>query len=114
MITFEFKTNTMSQSKTVDEFVFFPHCNDRFKRRGLTRHIRCAHLNSENTLVEYEDNGNSNNQNLPNHINTLFCSAFGKPLLNSDGVVRDETWHTRWKNTMKLYGKQFMLPNGAV
>lgn len=102
----------LSQSQS-DDFVFCSFCNGRYKRRGIVRHIKSAHPNANSEQL----NNNSSiliDQNVPNHIDELFVQAYGKPMVNSEGTTRDAIWRTRWKNSMKLYGKQYTLPTGAV
>jgi hypothetical protein len=107
-------SNELSQIQS-DDFVFCPQCNERFKRRGLARHVRIAHRNADISYQNLEvENEFFGDQNVPNPIDTLFNLGFGKPMLNSTGLIRDLEWHLRWRNTMKSYGKQYILPNGAV
>jgi len=40
--------------------------------------------------------------------------AFGFPLLNSDGKSRDDFWGKIWTRVIKLRGKQYRLPGGAL
>ena len=40
--------------------------------------------------------------------------ACGFPVLNSDGKSRDDFWSKIWTRVIKLRGKQYRLPGGAL
>ncbi len=67
----------------IDEQVICPHCRGQYRRRGLARHIHCAHGN-----VQVPATPDDNNQDEPardNFTNHLFIRGFDAPLLNSAG-----------------------------
>lgn len=103
----------LSQSQNApDEQVICPHCRGQYRRRGLARHIHCAHRN----IPFPEPQANRENHDDQGHdfASQLFIRGFGTPLLNSIGSEEYNEWHARWICAMKLNGKQYILPQGSV
>ena len=46
--------------------------------------------------------------------NKKMIQAYGIPLLNSEGSDRNDFWSVIWKRVIKLRGKQYRIPGGAV
>ena len=40
--------------------------------------------------------------------------AFGVPLLNTDGGARNDQWGKYWERVIRLRGKHYRLPGGAL
>ena len=60
-------------------------------------------------------NADANNNNEPISIaDTKMIEAFEVPLLNSDGIPRNDTWGKIWERMTKLKGKLYILPGGSV
>lgn len=101
-------------SQQQDDFVICSFCNGRYKKRGLTRHIRIAHQSTINLTNASNSDTNNSIQNESNPIDELFVKGFGRTMLNSSGIDGNFPWERRWKQASSLNGKQYILPNGVI
>jgi hypothetical protein len=47
-------------------------------------------------------------------VESKMIQAFGVPLLNTDGGPRNDFWGKIWERVIRLRGKQYRLPGGAL
>lgn len=91
-----------------------PHCPGNYRPRGLNNHIRAAHPQHQNQCSQNQALiDEPNDEEVPDFIQNVFINGFGAPLVNKIGNI-GSIWDVRWMRAMKLKGKQYSLPQGAI
>uniref|UniRef100_A0A8D9B3J6 C2H2-type domain-containing protein n=1 Tax=Cacopsylla melanoneura TaxID=428564 RepID=A0A8D9B3J6_9HEMI len=91
-----------------------PFKSDRGRKIHETRIHQISSLSqstSIETLEQYED---TEEIEVRSPFDELFIRGFGVSMINSDGGNDSEVWHVRWKCAVKLKGRQYSLPQGAI
>ncbi|KAI5729294.1 hypothetical protein M8J76_001076 [Diaphorina citri] len=92
-----------------------PFKTDQGRKIHETRiHRTRSSQSTSNEAIVHNETADIDEVEARSPLNELFIRGFGVPMTNSDGGNYTETWHVRWNCAVKLKGRQYSLPQGAI
>ncbi|KAI5742861.1 hypothetical protein M8J77_012006 [Diaphorina citri] len=92
-----------------------PFKTDQGRKIHETRiHRTRSSQSTSNEAIVHNETADIDEVEARSPLDELFIRGFGVPMTNSDGGNYTETWHVRWNCAVKLKGRQYSLPQGAI